>query len=206
MSGPYQSEDDAIRDPAVQAIYDAMRRSDTRMQDGSAAMLLAAVEAAGVTLGAYELRIARWAAGFEPQAAAALAAIITRAGQAGRPGPHTVTFDLAGDDGTTYLVLQAALEDFATWQRGRARPECDNDQHGAWGARAEAMLAGVEAAMDGKPEATAAGTPRCARCGGPAETYPDPYGGRMLWRHQLAPRSVAAFLDDDHEAAPAGAL
>ncbi len=86
MMGPFQTEDEAIAEPAVQAIYNAMRTSDARMQDGSAALILAACERAGVTLGAYEARIVRWVAGFEPQAAAALAAIIDRAGAAGRDG------------------------------------------------------------------------------------------------------------------------
>ena len=140
--GPYASEDEALADPAVTGIYARMRASrDYRMQDGSAAMILAACEAAGVQLGAYDARIVRGAAGFEPQAAAVIAGLITRAGA--KPDPA-----IAGDD-----------------------------------------------------------APRCAQCGALAEAYPDPYQtGRMLWRHQLAPRSVAAFLDADHEAAPAGAL
>jgi hypothetical protein len=210
VSGPYETEDQVLADPAVQSIYARMRASrEYRMQDGSAALLLAACEQAGVQLGEYDARIVRWLAGFEPQSAAVVAGIITRAGQAGRPGPHSVTFDLAGDDGTTYLVLQTALEDFATWQRGRARPECDNDQYGARGARAEAMLADVEAAMDGKPGATFADAPRCAQCGGAAEQHPDPYMlSRKLWRHRRdqLPASVADFLDAEHEAVPAGAL
>jgi hypothetical protein len=67
----------------------------------------------------------------------------------------------------------------------------------------------IARAAGAKPDPAIAGddAPRCAQCGALAEAYPDPYQtGRMLWRHQLAPRSVAAFLDADHEAAPAGAL
>lgn len=83
--GPFETEDQALADPAVRAIYEQMRRSrDYRMQDGSAAMILQACEQAGVSLGAYDARIVRWIAGFEPQAAAALAGIIDRAGLAGR--------------------------------------------------------------------------------------------------------------------------
>ena len=84
--GPYGTEDEAIADPAVQAIYAAMRASrDYRMQDGSAAMILAACEEAGVELGAYDARIVRWVAGFEPQAAAVIAGLIARAA-VGKPG------------------------------------------------------------------------------------------------------------------------
>jgi hypothetical protein len=85
-TGPFETEVEAIAAPAVQAVYEAMRSRNARMQDGSAAMILAACEGAGVTLGAYEARIVRWVAGFEPQAAAALAAIIARAGHAARTG------------------------------------------------------------------------------------------------------------------------
>ena len=146
MTGPYQSEDDAIRDPAVQAIFEGMRRSPqaARMQDGSSRLIFTACALAGVELGDYDVRIIRWASGFEPQSAAVIAGLITRAA-AGKPDAVTPT----------------------------------------------------EADEDG---------PRCAQCGALAEAYPDPYQtGRMLWRHQLAPRSVAGFLDADHEAAPAGA-
>jgi hypothetical protein len=85
VSGPYEDEDQVLADPAVQAIYARMRGSrDYRMQDGSAALMLAACEAAGVQLGAYDARILRWLAGFEPQSAAVVAGIITRAA-AGKP-------------------------------------------------------------------------------------------------------------------------
>jgi len=45
-------------------------------------LLLSACEQAGVTLGAYDRSILVWLAGFEPQAAAAVAGIITRAAEA----------------------------------------------------------------------------------------------------------------------------
>jgi hypothetical protein len=83
-TGPFETEDQALADPSVAGIYEGMRRSDARMQDGAAAMILAACQAAGVILGAYDARIVRWLAGFEPQAAAAVAGIITRAA-AGKP-------------------------------------------------------------------------------------------------------------------------
>jgi hypothetical protein len=48
------------------------------LRDG-AADLLSACERAGVTIGAYDWRILDWLAGFEPQAAAAVAGVIVRA-------------------------------------------------------------------------------------------------------------------------------
>jgi hypothetical protein len=80
--GPYQSEDEALADPAVQGIYDQMRREPQtfRMQDGSAALIFAACMLAGVELGDYDVRIIRWVAWFEPQSAAVIAGLITRAG------------------------------------------------------------------------------------------------------------------------------
>lgn len=52
--------------------------------------MLSACEKAGVGLGAYDRRIIIWLAGFEPQAAAAVAGIIVRA--AIRPA-HEAAFD-----------------------------------------------------------------------------------------------------------------
>jgi hypothetical protein len=82
---------------------------------------------------------------------------------------------------------------------------------GNWEDSVVSVIAGwVTRAAAGKPDATPAAedVPRCAQCGGPAETCPDPYMDRMLWRHQRGqvPASVADFLDAEHEAAPAGAL
>ena len=52
------------------------------LPDGAADLLLSAYEQAGVTLGAYDRRILVWLAGFELQAAAAVAGVITRAAEA----------------------------------------------------------------------------------------------------------------------------
>jgi hypothetical protein len=147
-NGPYETEDQALADPAVQGIYAAMRRSPqaARMQDGSSRLIFTACAVAGVELGDYDVRIIRWVAGFEPQSSAVIAGLITRAAVGEQDAAATAE---AGDDAS-----------------------------------------------------------RCAQCGGPAETYPDPYMDRMLWRHQRGqvPVSVAEFLDAEHEAAPAGAL
>ena len=86
---------------AVRAIYEAYRAGITSLHDGSADLLVSACEQAGVTLGAYDRRILIWLAGFEPQAAAAVAGIINRA--AARP-PHEVAFDVTVGD-SAYLFL-----------------------------------------------------------------------------------------------------
>jgi hypothetical protein len=54
-------------------------------------MLIAACEAAGVSLGAYDSRILAWLAGFEDSACAVVAGLITRAHAAGQDpgGPGT---------------------------------------------------------------------------------------------------------------------
>jgi hypothetical protein len=83
--GPYETEDEARTDPAVRAVYDAMRATTRRgvMTDHSEALITGACEAAGVELGAYDARIVRWLAGFEPQACAVIAGLITRAAKGG---------------------------------------------------------------------------------------------------------------------------
>jgi hypothetical protein len=65
-------------------VYPAYDVGTTSLRDGAADLLLSACEKAGLTLGAYDRRILVWLAGFEPQAAAAVAGVIVRA--AARPG------------------------------------------------------------------------------------------------------------------------
>lgn len=80
--GPFESESQALAAPAVRTVYRAYEAGTTSLHDGAADLLLSACERAGVTLGAYDRRILLWLAGFEPQAAAAVAGIITRAAEA----------------------------------------------------------------------------------------------------------------------------
>jgi hypothetical protein len=77
--GPFESESQALATPAVQAVYRAYDVGIMSLRDGAADLLLSACERAGVTLGAYDRRILVWLAGFEPQAAAAVAGVIVRA-------------------------------------------------------------------------------------------------------------------------------
>jgi hypothetical protein len=88
--GPFESESQALATPAVQAAYRAYDVGISSLRDGAADLMLSACEKAGVGLGAYDRRIIIWLAGFEPQAAAAVAGIIVRA--AIRPA-HEAAFD-----------------------------------------------------------------------------------------------------------------
>ena len=81
--GPFESESQALATPAVRAVYGAYEAGITSLRDGAADLMLSACEKAGVRLGAYDRRIIIWLAGFEPQAAAAVAGVIVRA--AARP-------------------------------------------------------------------------------------------------------------------------
>ena len=82
-SGPFETEGQALATPAVRAVYRAYEAGTASLHDGAADLLLSACERAGATLGAYDRRILLWLAGFEPQAAAAVAGVIVRA--AARP-------------------------------------------------------------------------------------------------------------------------
>jgi hypothetical protein len=83
--GPFETEDQALAAPTVRAVG-AYEVGVTSLRDGAADLLLSACEEAGVTLGHYDRRILVWLAGFEPQAAAAVAGVITRAAVAAPRG------------------------------------------------------------------------------------------------------------------------
>lgn len=116
--------------------------------DGAADLLLSACERAGVTIGVYDRRILLWLAGFEPQAAAAVAGIIVRA--AARP-PHEIAFDLDGDYVLTYICLAESLQTWGAIQRWLAGAEGGNRERELLSARAAEMLTAVEAAINGNP-------------------------------------------------------
>jgi len=80
-AGPFESDQQARGTPAVREIYATFQAlpGQGRMQPGNLAMLRAACEGADVELGAYDLRILSWLAGWEPQVCAVIAGLITRA-------------------------------------------------------------------------------------------------------------------------------
>lgn len=109
-------------------------------------MLLSACEKAGVTLGAYDRRILVWLAGFEPQAATAVAGIVIRAAVR---SPGEVAFDLDDDYAITYFCLAESLQAWGARQGQQAIEEGGNKQREEWSDRAAEMLTAVEAAFDG---------------------------------------------------------
>ena len=144
--GPFETEHQALAGSAVRAVYRAHDVGTTSLRDGAADLLLVACEQAGVTLGAYDRRILIWLAGFEPQAAVAVAGIITRAAVR---SPREVVFDLGDEYATTYFCLSESLQAWGARERQLAVEEGGNKQREAWSDRAAEMLAVVEAAYDG---------------------------------------------------------
>jgi hypothetical protein len=85
-AGPYQTEAQARETDAVQQIHAAFRADPGmgRMAPHILRLLTEACSAAGVELGAFDRRVLTWLANWEPESAAAIAGMITRAHDAGR--------------------------------------------------------------------------------------------------------------------------
>ncbi|MCW2934865.1 MAG: hypothetical protein JWM19_5827 [Actinomycetia bacterium] len=85
-SGPFETSDEVLALPAVRAVYEGFR-----VRPGQGLMcpltlekiLQPACRAAGLTLGEHDRRILKWLAGFGPEEAAVIAALITRAAKPG---------------------------------------------------------------------------------------------------------------------------
>jgi hypothetical protein len=84
--GPYETSDEVRRLPAVRAVYDTMHVAPGRGagKDECERLLRDACEEAGVTLGAYDARIIRWLANWDPETCAVVAGWVTRAFEAGK--------------------------------------------------------------------------------------------------------------------------
>jgi hypothetical protein len=84
-AGPFETERQALDTPAIRAVFTAFEAApgQGRMQPPNLAMLRAACKRADVELGAYDLRILAWLAGWEPQVCAVVAGLITRASSHG---------------------------------------------------------------------------------------------------------------------------
>jgi hypothetical protein len=94
MNGPFDTERQARDLPEVQAVYAAFDADSGagKMAPHTRRLLVQALEAAGVELGAFDERIAAWLAGWEPHTVAVIASWITRAAgnrcqQCGQPAP-----------------------------------------------------------------------------------------------------------------------
>jgi len=84
-AGPYETEAQARETPAVQAVYEAFDAAPRQggMDEPNHRLLCEALTAAGVELGAYDHRIVRWLAGWEPETCAVIAGLVSRAHAAG---------------------------------------------------------------------------------------------------------------------------
>lgn len=113
-NGPYETSEQVRRLPAVRAIYDAMHDSPRRGtgQDECEKLLTRACEEAGVTLGAYDARILRWLANWEPETCMVVAGLITRAAQRpeGTVTEYGVRFTLYGSVEESPVPDKAAAE------------------------------------------------------------------------------------------------
>ena len=87
-SGPFDTEREARELPEVRAVYTAFDADPGagKMAPHSRRLLVQALEAAGVELGAYDERIAAWLAGWEPHTVAVIASWVIRAAARDRKG------------------------------------------------------------------------------------------------------------------------
>jgi hypothetical protein len=120
-NGPYETEAQIRELPAVRAVYDAFDADPGagKMAPHNFAMLINVCEAAGVTLGgpsSYDRQILAWLAGWEPQACAVVAGLITRASVSAQLAPAVLarTYDLSTAEQRTIL---AALDEAADHKR-----------------------------------------------------------------------------------------
>jgi hypothetical protein len=81
VAGPYDTERQARETPAARAVYEAFSADPGagKMAPHNLRMLLDAIQDAGVHIGAYDVRILEWLAGYEPATCAVIAGLITRA-------------------------------------------------------------------------------------------------------------------------------
>jgi hypothetical protein len=82
MTGPFTTEREARQSPAARAVYEAFDADPGagKMTAPNLRMLLDAVTSAGIHVGAYDVQILEWLAGWEPATCAVIAGLIRRAG------------------------------------------------------------------------------------------------------------------------------
>jgi hypothetical protein len=87
---------------AVRAVYDVMHAATGpgAGKDECERLLTGACETAGVTLGAYDARIIRWLANWEPETCAVFAGLITRAFEAGKAAGPDGAVNPSGEPAT----------------------------------------------------------------------------------------------------------
>lgn len=110
---PYDTEAEALAEPAVQETYHLPRVDAGQMDQANRRRLLEACEQAGVELGAYDRSVLAWLAGWEPQVVQVVVGIIERAAGHG-PGLH----------GPTLAAVSAVLGCKPEWLRHVVGDEC----------------------------------------------------------------------------------
>lgn len=93
MSGPYETEEQAHAEWLPQAVRDLAAGAQGHLaREWCTDALLGACQQAGVTLGAYDERIIRWLAMWEPETVQVIIGLVDRAHEAGiRAGRESVT-------------------------------------------------------------------------------------------------------------------
>jgi hypothetical protein len=87
MTGPLETEADARNLPAVRAVHETPGHGDTWKAERhrrNAAIIPAALAAAGVQAGAFDRQVIAWLANWEPEKPGVIAALIERAYESGR--------------------------------------------------------------------------------------------------------------------------
>lgn len=120
MSVPLETASQARALPEVRAIYAAMHASVRRgvMAGLGHQVLCQACAGAGYGVGAFDDRILRWLAGFEPESCAVVAGLITRAAAA-RSAASSDGGAVPGPDDAA--VVLAALDDAVAWREHTSR-------------------------------------------------------------------------------------
>jgi hypothetical protein len=113
--GPFETERQVRELPAVRAVYEAFDADPGvgRMAPHNERMLRESCAAAGVALGAFDVRIVSWLAGWEPETCAVIAGLISRAYAAGcrgqAAGAQARGADLAGNSGLSAAKVATVL-------------------------------------------------------------------------------------------------
>lgn len=134
--GPFETEREADKVPAVRAIYEATRASTRRgvMGERSHQLLDYACTAAGVELGQYDHRILLWMAGWEPQVCAVVAGLISRANRS------------SGFTAADLATVRQALADASAWRTWRTEGDraADTDLAAAYEQLLRRLVTGQE--------------------------------------------------------------
>jgi hypothetical protein len=102
--GPFETEQQARETPAARGVHEAFRADPGagKMHPHNLAVLTAALDDAGVTLGDFDRRIVSWLAGWEPATVVVVAGLIRRAAMPSRPAGQLAALGQALADAISY--------------------------------------------------------------------------------------------------------